>query len=55
MTDADIQAAIESGALIIDDERPEPTTEELWEAFRAHEIAAVMSGGQVDNPSEWGL
>lgn len=28
---------------------------EIWEAFRQHEMDAVMSGGQVDSPSDWGL
>lgn len=28
---------------------------ERWDAFRAHEMEAVMSGGSVDSPSDWGL
>lgn len=36
-----------------DDEQRE--LEERWAAFRQHEIDAVMSGGTVDNPADWGL
>lgn len=44
---------------MFDDDGPALCTthesEQRWEAFRAHEIDAVMSGGQVDSPADWGL
>lgn len=34
---------------------PERELEERWDAFRAHEIAAVMSGQPVRSPADFGL
>ena len=53
MDDITMEEALALGLL----DRPydEPTQDELWELFRAHERDAVMSGGFVDDPREWGL